>query len=72
VTSHVIELARGAITAADELVVELVQPGAVRIIWPTQPTVVPPAHYAETAAAAMRLLANGSTELARLKAARKR
>jgi hypothetical protein len=37
-----------------------------------QPTVVDPLRFSEAAAAAMRLLASASTELARRKAARRR
>jgi hypothetical protein len=38
------------------------------IVWPPQVSVTTPAKYAEVVAAAMRVLANGVTELSRLKA----
>jgi hypothetical protein len=40
----------------------------VVITWPSQPTPVLPAAYADAAAKAMRVLANASVELARIKA----
>jgi hypothetical protein len=69
-------LASGTINASgDTIEVVLVQPAdvpaVIRIIWPLWPTVADPRRYAEVAAAAMRLLANASTELARRKAARR-
>jgi hypothetical protein len=70
-------LASGTINASgDTIEVVLVQPAdmpaVIRIIWPLQPTVADPRRYAEVAAAAIRLLANASTELARRKATRRR
>ncbi|HET9562219.1 MAG TPA: hypothetical protein VFP01_08940 [Propionibacteriaceae bacterium] len=44
----------------------------VRIIWPPQTTITTPAKYAEAAATVMRILANASTELARIKAGTRR
>jgi hypothetical protein len=48
------------------------KPDAVRVIWPREPTQVSPAHLADIASAACRVLANASVELSRLKAGRKR
>ena len=42
-------------------------PAAVRIVWPTAPTITTPARYNEVASTAMRLLADASTALARIK-----
>jgi hypothetical protein len=59
----------------DHLSVELVEPdnmpAAVRIVWPTAPTITTPARYNEVASTAMRLLAEASTTLARIKASRR-
>jgi hypothetical protein len=46
-------------------------PTAVRIVWPTAPTITTPAHYNEVVSTAMRLLAEASTTLARLKASKR-
>jgi hypothetical protein len=66
------DLAAGAINASDRLVIELIvppdMPPVIAITWPAKPTVCTPGTYAEVAAAAMRLLANASTALARIKA----
>jgi hypothetical protein len=67
--------AAGQLTTSphDTISVELVEPhGIVRIGWPIHPTTVPTASYTEVAALAMRLLANASTELARIKARKRR
>lgn len=73
--TQITELARGKVDS-DELVVELVEPEghpeAVFIRWPEHATVVQRARFAEVAATAMRLLANASTELTRLRSARRR
>ena len=70
-----IPLASGHITAADVIVVELVAPhetpATVMINWPPEPTVCEPRRLTEVATAAMRILAGASTELARIKAARR-
>jgi hypothetical protein len=61
-----IPLASGHITPADAIVVELVvieDMPMVMIIWPKKPTPVSPKRYDEIASR-MRILANGSTELA--------
>jgi hypothetical protein len=66
------DLAAGPINASDRLVIELIvppdTPSVIAINWPTKKTVCTPGNYAEVAAAAMRLLANASTALARIKA----
>jgi hypothetical protein len=68
-------LSAGQINGADELSVQLVQladtPAVVRIVWPNGPTITTPARYNEVASTAMRLLAEASTMLARLKASRR-
>jgi hypothetical protein len=46
-------------------------PAAVRIVWPTSPTITTPARYNEVASTAMRLLAEASTTLARIKASKR-
>ena len=65
-------LASGAITNADQLVVELVTPPdappVILIKWPDQPTVCPPSRFDATAAAVMRLLAAARVSLAQIKA----
>jgi len=52
--------------------IELVEPGndrpnAVVIHWPAKPTITSPATFDQLAAAAMRILANASVELAAVK-----
>ena len=69
-------LASGPITrSGDTLSIELHQPdslpAAVRIVWPTAPTFTTPARYNEVASTAMRLLAEASTMLARIKASKR-
>jgi hypothetical protein len=66
-------LASGAINASgDTIEVILVQPvdnpSVIMIRWPDAPTITAPARYNEVASTAMRLLAEASTTLARLKA----
>ena len=57
------------------ITVELIQPDSmpavVRIVWPTAPTITTPARYLEVASTAMRLLAEASTTLARIRASRR-
>jgi hypothetical protein len=69
-------LASGAVNKSDELTVQLVQPAneppSILIVSPPYTSVTTPAKYAEVAAAAMRVLANGVTELSRLKANKRR
>jgi hypothetical protein len=43
------------------------QPAAIVVRWPAKPTIASPANYDQLAAAAMRLLANASVELAGIK-----
>jgi hypothetical protein len=74
--SQVTHLASGALTrSGDTISIELHQPDSmpavVRIVWPTAPTITTPARYKEVASTAMRLLAEASTMLARLKASRR-
>jgi hypothetical protein len=54
------------------LKIELVEPGndlpnAVLIKWPVKPTITSPAAFDQVVAAAMKILANASVELAALK-----
>jgi hypothetical protein len=74
--SQVTHLASGPITrSGDTITVELIQPDAmpavVRIVWPTAPTITTPARYNEVASTAMRLLAEASTALARIRASKR-
>ena len=74
--SQAIHLASGALNrSGDTLTIELIQPDSmpavVRIVWPQQPTITTPARYNEVASAAMRLLAEASTMLARIKASKR-
>jgi hypothetical protein len=66
--SNVTTLSDGRV-GHDQLRVELVEAGSrpphVRITWPPHATVTTVAQLAETLAAAMRILANASTELNR-------
>jgi hypothetical protein len=59
----------------DQLSVELVEPDSmpaiVRIVWPPQPTVCPPAQLDAVVATAMRILANAVVELAAIRRRRK-
>jgi hypothetical protein len=66
-------LASGQITKSsnDNIEVELIEPadapGIVVITWPTKPTNLHPQRLAEVVNVAIRLLANASTELARIR-----
>lgn len=69
-------LASGPITrSGDMLSIELIQPdsmpAAVRVVWPSAPTITTPARYNEVARTAVRLLAEASTLLARIKASKR-
>jgi hypothetical protein len=68
-------LSSGRINGADTLTIELIQPDStpavVRIVWPTSATITTPARYLEVASASMRLLAEGSTTLTRIRASRR-
>jgi hypothetical protein len=73
-------LSTGPINGADTITIELIQPDSmpnsmpivVRIVWPAAPTITTPARYLEVTSTAMQLLAIASTELARVKASRRR
>jgi hypothetical protein len=69
-------LSGGPIKGADAITIELIQPDSmpavVRIVWPTAATITTPARYLEVAAAAIKVLAEASTTLARIKASRRR
>jgi hypothetical protein len=75
--SKLTELASSQITPSphNTITVELVEPegmpAVVRIGWPPQPTICDPRRFAEVAAAAMKVLATASTELARANARRR-
>jgi hypothetical protein len=68
-------LSSGPINGADTLTIEVIQPDSmptvVRIVWLTAATITTPGHYLEVASAAMRLLAEASTTLARVRASRR-
>jgi hypothetical protein len=68
-------LSSGPINGADTLTIQLIQPDSmpavVRIVWPTAATITTPAHYLAIASAAMHLLAEASTTLARIRASRR-
>jgi hypothetical protein len=77
--SDITRLAFAQLTDADRLAVQLIRPRlpevermlhptVVRIIWPTQPTIVDGRAFQETAAVVAKLFAGASTELARLRA----
>ena len=57
------------------LTVKVIQPDSIpalfRIVWPTAATITTPAHYLHVASAAMCLLAEASTTLARIRASRR-
>jgi hypothetical protein len=61
--------------SGDTLSIELIEPDTnatvVRIVWPSAPTITTPARYNEVASTAMRLLADASTRLARIKASKR-
>ena len=74
--SDVTPLASGQINqSGDTIQVDLIQPdgmrSVVRSVWPQKPTITTPARYLEVASTAMRLLAEASTTLARIKASRR-
>jgi hypothetical protein len=69
-------LASGAINQSGDIIeIVLVQPAdspsVIMIRWPGAPTITPPARYNEVASTAMRLLAEASTMLARIKASKR-
>src|SRR5215211_4493291 len=78
--SQTTQLASGHIHLSDEITVELVspngwpsadpdavteEPAKIRIIWPPHSTITTAGKFAEVAAAAVKVLANASTELSR-------
>ena len=75
-SSPAVVLASGRLNrSGDTLTVELIQPDSmpavVRIVWPSAATITTPARYNEVASTAMRLLAEASTTLARIKASKR-
>jgi hypothetical protein len=74
-SNKVTQLASAQLDGVDELVVQLIRPtdtpALVRIVWPSQPTIVDPKQYAEAAAIAMKVLAGASVELSRLQATKR-
>jgi hypothetical protein len=74
--SNPTQLASGEILSCTILSIWLVQPAdkpeSVVVMWPQPPTAVSPCHYSELAATVCRLVANASTELAGIKAGRRR
>ena len=70
------QLASGEILNGTILTVWLVEPAdkpeSVVVMWPQRSTPVSPRHYSELAATVCRLVANASTELAAIKAGRRR
>lgn len=76
-SSPITTLAEGQITRSphNTITIELVEPegtpAMVRIQWPLQPTICEPRRYTEVAAAAMKVLATASTELAAIRARRR-
>jgi hypothetical protein len=68
-------LSTGSINGADMITVESIKPdtnpAVIRIVWPIAPTITAPARYTEVASTAMRLLAEASTALARIKASKR-
>jgi hypothetical protein len=67
-------LARGHITAADELIIVLNQPdsepAAVLIVWPAAASVASPAAFPTTASKITAIVASAAVQLARHKAKR--
>jgi hypothetical protein len=70
--SKITELASGAITAADSVIIELVEadetPAVVIVSWPVKPTVLHPQRFPDAAATIAQLLARAHIVLAALKA----
>jgi hypothetical protein len=69
--SDITDLAHGAINAADELSVQLIQPADhpsfVRIVWPAKPSIIPPSRFNAVAADIMRVFAAAVTKHNRIK-----
>ena len=75
-SSPAVVLASGRLNRrGDTLSIELTEPDTnatvVHIVWPDAPTITTPARYNEVASTAMRLLAEASTTLARIKASKR-
>jgi hypothetical protein len=72
--SQITELASGAITAADTIIIELVSPddlpAAVRIHWPAAPTIAGARNFPDTAATVVKLFADAHIALDAIKARR--
>jgi hypothetical protein len=73
--SKITVLAEGQITPSDAIVVVLVEPAdmpnSIVIHWPIAPTITAPARYNGIASTTMRLLAEASTTLARIRASKR-
>jgi hypothetical protein len=71
---HVTQLARGAITQSDELLIELREPdgmpATVVLIWPAAPSVASLATFPTTASKITAIVASAAVQLARHKAKR--
>jgi hypothetical protein len=69
------DLAAGALNGSDLLSIELIEPPdsppIVAINWPAKATVCTPRNYDQAAAAAMRILAAATVELAAIRVRRK-
>jgi hypothetical protein len=69
------QLASGLINGRDRLTVELMQPpdlpAAILLRWPHKPSITTPDAYANTAVAAMQILAAAVVELAAIRTWRK-
>jgi hypothetical protein len=69
------DLSVGNINDTDRLIIELIEPldapPIVAINWPSKPTVCTPGDYDQTAATAMRVLANATVRLAQIRRGRK-
>jgi hypothetical protein len=70
------ELASGEVLNGTILSIWLMEPAdkpeSVVVMWPQRPTAVSTRHYSDVAAIVCRLVANASTELAAIKAGRRR
>jgi hypothetical protein len=73
--SKITELASGAITATDHLVIELIEadetPAAVIIRWPVKPSVLHPHRFPAAADVAARVFASAAVRLTQIRRDRK-
>lgn len=73
--SQITELASGAITATDTIIIELIEadetPRLVIVRWPAKPTVLHPRRFPDAAAVIVGLFAEAATTLANIKARRR-